>query len=153
MNRAANSMSGQLANYGEAAAPHLALHGASNFPNSKTGSRHQHGVGEGSLRAGDEIPPLLRHVTDGDGDSCIRHESIFLDSDIELDQITWLQSTSAGNAVDSFIVETDAAYTGKFIDQRRCGLCSVLPHHAGPGFVEFGSGNSRPHFVPHGFQH
>src|ERR1700719_4190164 len=109
-------MSRQLTNHGKSTAPNFALDGPPNLPNPKAGSRHQHRLCEGALCACHQVLPFHGYLTHWNGYSGVRHESIFLDGDIELHQIAVLQRAFAGNPVRRLLVEADATHPRKSVN-------------------------------------
>src|SRR5580765_4548247 len=55
--------------------------------------------------------------------------------------------------MDRFIVQADAIYTGKLVDQLWRRLCTLLAHDCGANRIEFGGSNTGAHGTLHGFQH
>ena len=54
-----NAVSPQVANHGKTIAADFALDGASNIGNTEPGTRHQHCLGKGTLRAGNQALRFL----------------------------------------------------------------------------------------------
>src|ERR1700729_4164141 len=135
MDRASDAVPSQITNHGESIAPHLALNHSSNLRNPKSGPRHQHSFRKSPLRACHQALALFRYFAHRNGYRGIRHESIFLDGNIEFDQIAWFEHAFAWNSMNSFIVEADAVHPREPVNQCGSRTCSVLPHHARAHFV------------------
>ena len=150
---AANAVSTQIANHGETAAPHFAFDHATNLEYPESGAGHQHGFGKGPLGTRNQEPALRGNFAHRNSLGGVGHETIFLDGDVELDQVSGFDLALSGNTMHRFVVQADAIHSGKLIDQLRSGLRALLPHDRGAHFIKFSSSDAGTHRPLHGFQH
>ena len=99
MDGAANAVSAQIANHGEAAAPHFAFDHAANLEYPESGAGHQHGFGKRALGTRNQEPAFRGNLAYRNGLGGVGHESIFLNGDVELDQVAGLDRSLSGNTV------------------------------------------------------
>ena len=78
--------------------------------------------------------------------------TIFFRSEIELDEIARLENAAPGNAVDDFVVDTDADVSRKTIDDGWRGASAVFGEDFGADIGEFRSGDAGANSGDHGAQ-
>jgi hypothetical protein len=143
----------KIANHREAAAPHFAFDRAANLEHTEAGARHHHSFGKGLLSTSDQAPIFFGNFADSNRLGGVGHESVFLNRDVELDQVAGLNCAVARNTVHGFIVQADAIHAWKFVDQLWCRLRAVFPHDVGADRIQFGGSDARTHCPLHGFEH
>jgi hypothetical protein len=126
----------------EAAATHLAFHGAANFADSVPGASGGERLPEGALGATGELASSCCFWRDLDGDGGIGVVAVLFGGEIKFDEIAGLKDTTTRNAVNDLIIETDADVSGKSIDDRWRRTRTVFGKNLRTDQREFGTGDA-----------
>src|SRR4051812_43594835 len=118
-----------------AAAARLPLDSASNVENAIPGGGRFGCLPKGALRAPRQSLRRLGGSPDRHRDRGVGKVPVFLRYQVQLYQITVLDDALPGNAVDGFVVDTDAERAGEAVNLGRSGLGSVVGEHSRPNRI------------------
>ena len=126
----------------EAAAADFALDGAADVFGAIAGAGDGESLAEGAFGAMGEFAGFLLRGRDLDSDGGIGVVAVFYGGEVEFDEIAWLDGARAGDAVDDFVVDTDADVAGEIVDERRRGFCAVFSEDFCGDGGEFGGSDA-----------
>src|SRR5208282_5040259 len=134
----------------KAAAADFALDGAADVFGAIAGAGGSEGLAEGAFGAVGEFAGFFLRGRDLDADGGVSVVAVFHSGKVELDEVAGLDGARAGNAVDDFVVDTDADVARKIVDERRRGLRAVFGEDARADCGKFGGGDAGADGVGHG---
>jgi len=147
VNGTADTVATEFADDVEAAAPDFALDGAADVLRAVPGAGSGKRLAESALGAVREFTGFFLHGRNLDGDGGVGVIAVFDRGEIELDEIAGLNDAIARDAVNDFVVDTDADVAGEFVDERRRGLRAVFGQDARANCGKFGGGDARANGV------
>ena len=108
---------------------------------------------KGSLSTGHKPLAFFRNLAHCHSLCRIRHEAVFFNCDVELYQIAFLHRALARNPMHRLFIQADAVHSGKFVNQLRRRLRSMLPHHRRADFIQLRRSHAWSHSTLHRFDH
>src|SRR5271155_4142173 len=108
VNGAPYAVAAKFADDVKAAAADFALDGAADVFGAIAGAGGSEGLAEGAFGAVGEFAGFFLRGRDLDADGGVGVVAVFHSGKVELDEVAGLDGARAGNAVDDFVVDTDA---------------------------------------------
>src|SRR5882672_349219 len=104
---ASDAVSSEFANDRESRLAHFAFYHSPDLKHAEPGPRDQHGLVERPLRTDNQPLRLRADAADWHRDRGVGHVAVFLQSDIEFDEVPFPQLALARDPVHRFIVQAD----------------------------------------------